>query len=300
MSADRLKTVKPFLKWAGGKSQILNDIREKYPRELGSKILKYAEPFLGGGAVLFDILSKYDLKKIYISDINKELILTYKYVRDNVKELINKLYYMEQEFLSCSSECRAELYYKKRDRFNSLKYAKDESTEIACLFIFLNRTCFNGLYRVNANGEFNVPIGKYKNPLICDRNNLLAVSKKLKGVRITCKDFSKSQSFIDDRTFVYFDPPYRPISASSTFNSYSKDDFNDESQKRLARFIDKMSDKGALILASNSDPKNNNKDDDFFDKLYSKHNINRISASRMINSEGSKRGKINELLISNY
>ena len=300
MSADRLKTVKPFLKWAGGKSQILNDIREKYPKELGYKIIKYAEPFLGGGAVLFDILNNYNIKQVYASDVNNELICTYKCIKDNIKGLISDLYDLEQKFLPLDYDGRKESYYQKRKRFNILKLKKDESPEIAALFIFLNRTCFNGLYRVNANGEFNVPMGKYRNPLICDITNLKAISKKLKTVKFICQDFTKSLQFIDDKTFVYFDPPYRPLSASSAFTSYTKDDFNDISQIKLAHFIDKISNKGASILASNSDPKNTNKNDDFFDTLYAKYNITRINASRMINAESCGRGKISELLISNY
>ena len=172
--------------------------------------------------------------------------------------------------------------------------------ELAALFIFLNRTCFNGLYRVNSKGEFNVPQGSYKNPCICDEDNLRAVSEKLQNVQIICGDYKESVKFIDKNTFAYFDPPYRPLTVSSSFTSYTQDGFSDRDQIELARFIDELSKRGVFIVASNSDPKNTNETDDFFDKLYAQHKIFRISASRAINSIGNGRGKINELLIASY
>ncbi|MDR1854862.1 MAG: Dam family site-specific DNA-(adenine-N6)-methyltransferase, partial [Azoarcus sp.] len=272
--------VKPFLKWAGGKSQILNDIRHKYPPELETKITKYAEPFVGGGAVLFDILSRYDLKEVYISDINKELIAVYTVVRDNSAELIDLLKRLESQYIQSDSAARKEIYYKNRERFNELKALGNGTVELAALFVFLNRTCFNGLYRVNSRGAFNVPQGRYKNPSICDESNLLAVSRCLQRVIIACADFKESRDFIDENTFVYFDPPYRPLTSTANFISYSEGGFGDKEQMELARYIDEMSERGAYILASNSDPKNADANDDFFDRLYLRHNITRISASR--------------------
>jgi len=292
--------VKPFLKWAGGKAQILDNIRMKYPTDLGKTVKKYAEPFVGGGAVLFDILSNYDMQHIYIGDVNRELILTYQTVRDNIGVLISYLSAFEDTYLAASENERKEIYYKNRVRFNTLKLSNSEPTEFAALFIFLNRTCFNGLYRVNSKGGFNVPQGSYKNPCICDENNLRAVSEKLQNVQIICGDYKESAKFIDKNTFAYFDPPYRPLSATSSFTSYTQDGFGDKEQIELAMFIDKLSDAGAFIVASNSDPKNANEKDDFFDELYSRHKIFRISASRAINSVGNGRGKINELLIASY
>ncbi len=292
--------VKPFVKWAGGKAQILNDIRACYPTQLGKKITKYAEPFVGGGAVLFDVLSRFDLEEIYISDINSELIKTYISIRDNLKELLTALNIFEQDYLPLDTDKRKEYYYAKRDRFNVLKKSNENDAELASLFIFLNRTCFNGLYRVNSKGGFNVPMGSYKNPTICDEENLREVSKKLQGVKIVCGDYKDSADFIDSKTFVYFDPPYRPLSETSSFTAYSQDGFGDREQMELAKYIDDMSAKGAFIVASNSDPKNTDKNDDFFDRLYAKHKILRIDATRMINSMADGRGKISELLIVNY
>jgi len=292
-------TVKPFLKWAGGKSQILNSIRSKYPAGLGDSITKYAEPFGGGGAVLFDILGRCNMREIYISDINRELIQTYTAIRDNIGELVYSLKNLEQQYLIAGDDVRKEVYYSARDRFNVLKSMGVESVELAALFIFLNRTCFNGLYRVNAHGAFNVPQGSYKSPTICDKRNLLAVSEKLQGVMIKYADYKDSRAFIDKRTFAYFDPPYRPLSATASFTAYANDGFNDEQQIELARFIDEMSERGAWVVASNSDPTNTDNNDDFFDKIYARHEITRITASRAINSLGNGRGRIRELLIAN-
>lgn len=289
---------KPFVKWAGGKSQILNEIRANYPAELGGRINKYAEPFVGGGAVLFDVLNHYTLNEVYISDINRELICTYTTIRDDCDNLIGLLKAFELEYLPESDEKRKTIYYAKRNRFNELKIDGDNDVEIAALFIFLNRTCFNGLYRVNAKGSYNVPQGSYKNPYICDEANLKAVSNKLKGVDIVCGDYRLSCDFIDDRTFAYFDPPYRPLSDTANFTSYAQDGFDDTAQTELASFIDEISERGASVLASNSDPKNTDETDDFFEHLYAKHRISRVEAIRAINSTGNKRGRVKELLIS--
>lgn len=289
---------KPFLKWAGGKSQILSKIRAEYPPELGKTIKKYAEPFVGGGAVLFDVLNGYNLDEVYIGDINRELIHTYITIRDNPNELIDNLKRLETEYITVGQQAQKHIYYFNRKYFNKIKAAVNETIELAALFIFLNKTCFNGLYRVNSKGEFNVPQGSYKNPKICDEENLRAVSEKLRGVRIVCGDYMESRSFIDNKTFVYFDPPYRPLTETAGFTAYTNDEFGDNEQTELARFIDEMSNRGAFVLASNSDPKNFNESDDFFDKLYEKHRISRIKANRAINSVGSGRGQISELLIA--
>ena len=295
------KAVKPFLKWAGGKGQLIKEIEQYYPFENG-KINKYAEPFVGGGAVLFDILNKYNLEEVYISDINAELINTYCGIRDNIDILIKKLSAMQNDFIPLYIEHRKEYYLDKRSRFNELKVNSDEKINIekAALMIFLNKTCFNGLYRVNKKGLFNVPMGSYKNPLICDENNLRAVSKKLQKVKIVCGDYKKSADFIDENTFVYFDPPYRPITDTASFTAYTENLFNDDAQIELAEFVNDMDKKGAKIVISNSDPKNSNTNDDFFDNIYSAHRIKRVEATRMINCNSEARGKIKELLISNF
>ena len=295
------KAVKPFLKWAGGKGQLIKEIEQYYPFENG-KITKYAEPFVGGGAVLFDILNKYNLEEVYISDINAELINTYRGIRDNIDILIKKLSAMQNDFIMLYTEHRKEYYLDKRSRFNELKVNGDEKINIekAALMIFLNKTCFNGLYRVNKKGLFNVPMGSYKNPLICDENNLRAVSEKLQKVKIVCGDYKKSADFIDENTFVYFDPPYRPITDTASFTAYTENLFNDDAQIELAQFVNDMDKKGAKIVISNSDPKNSNTNDDFFDNIYSAHRIKRVEATRMINCNSEARGKIKELLISNF
>ncbi len=295
------KSAKPFLKWAGGKSQLLKEIEKYYPFEKFC-ITKYAEPFVGGGAVLFDILGKYDLGEIYISDINFELINTYVIIREYIEELVDLLGNYQCEYITLETAGRKSYYMAKRDRFNYLKVNGNEAENIekAALMIFLNKTCFNGLFRVNKKGLFNVPMGSYKNPLICDEKNLRVVSDKLKNVKIVCGDYKKSADFIDENTFVYFDPPYRPLTETASFTAYTENLFNDEKQMELARFVECMHKKGAKIVVSNSDPKNSNTEDDFFDSIYSNHNIKRVEATRMINCNGEARGRIKELLISNF
>ena len=293
--------VKPFLKWAGGKGQLLKEIEKFYPFE-NKQITKYAEPFVGGGAVLFDILSRYDLESVYIGDINSELINTYCVIRDDIDGLLEILYAMQNDFLPLGTDARKVYYMQKRGQFNDLKVDNNKglSIEKAALMIFLNKTCFNGLYRVNKKGLFNVPMGSYKNPMICDENNLRAVSEKLQSVTIVCGDYRKSSRFIDKNTFVYFDPPYRPITDTANFTAYTENLFNDEKQIELAEFVDDMHKRGAKIVVSNSDPKNSNTNDNFFDNIYSAHNIKRVDATRMINCKAQARGKVKELLISNF
>lgn len=290
--------IKPFLKWAGGKGQLIEKIERFYPFD--KKINKYAEPFIGGGAVLFDILNKFELEKIYISDVNLELLNCYKVIKEKVQELINELKGFENEFLVKVKEERKEYYYTKREQFNKLKLKNNnEEVKRAALMIFLNRTCFNGLYRVNKKGLFNVPMGDYKNPKICDEENLINISKKLKNVDIIHGDYKKSYDFIDENTFVYFDPPYRPLNQTSSFTSYTEYTFGDKEQVELSEYFKLLNEKGAKLLLSNSDPKNENIEDNFFDDLYKEFDINRIEASRAINSNGGKRGKVTEVLISN-
>lgn len=294
------KKVKPFLKWAGGKTQLLSQLEQYYPFE-NENIKKYAEPFVGGGAVLFDILSKYDLEEVYISDVNASLIHTYQVIRDYVEVLIESLYIMQNNFLPLNDEKRKAYYMEKRERFNVIQSTNEDSKiEKSALMIFLNKTCFNGLFRVNKNGLFNVPMGSYKNPLICDEQNLRAISEKLQNVKIICGDYRSSADFIDQNTFVYFDPPYRPITDTANFTAYSENLFGDEEQIALAKFFEELHRKGAKIVLSNSDPKNTNAEDDFFDLLYSAYKIKRVQASRMISCNSETRGKIKELIISNF
>lgn len=294
-------SAKPFLKWAGGKGQLIDTIRTYYPSGLGTTIRKYCEPMVGAGAVLFDILNNYELDEIMINDSNVELINVFNVIKDSVGELIELLKQFENEHLKRDEEDRKAYYYSQRNIYNSAKKNPTGNTILrAALFVYLNKTCFNGLYRVNRKGEYNVPMGSYKNPTICDVENLILVSEKLKSVSITSGDYKQTEKFIDENTFVYFDPPYRPLSKTSEFTSYNETVFNDEDQKKLAQYIKCLDNNGAKVLASNSDPKNTNPDDDFFDELYRTFNISRVTAKRSINSKGNNRGNVSELLICNY
>lgn len=290
------KTVKPFIKWAGGKSQLLEEIRKKYPAEID----RYCEPFVGGGAVLLDVLENFHPKEVLINDINPELTNTYIQIRDNAEKVISMLSEMQETFWNMNDDERKKYFYDKRDRFNELIKQSASTEEKAALFIFINKTCFNGLYRVNSKGIYNVPAGAYKKPLICNADNIRLISELLKDVKVQCGDYSKCDDFIDNNTFVYIDPPYRPLSVTSSFTSYAKTEFGDEQQIQLGHFIEQISDKGAKVVASNSDPKNTNEDDNFFDDIYKMFKIRRVSAARMINSNSKGRRTINELLICNY
>ena len=289
---------KPFIKWVGGKSQLLEEIREKYP----SKIEKYCEPFVGGGAVLFDILSCFQPKEVLINDINKELINTYSQIKINCKEMISQLSELQNIYKNHSLEENKGFFYEKRTRYNELKVNGNEAENLekAVLFIFLNKTCFNGLYRVNSKGLFNVPFNNAKNPLLCDEENLKACSELLQNVEMKVGDYKECKDFIDSNTFVYIDPPYRPLTQTAAFTSYSENGFTDKEQIELGNFITEISNKGAMVLASNSDPKNANENDNFFDDLYGDFIVDRVLAKRSINSNGKKRGQINEILVRNY
>lgn len=292
--------IKPFLKWAGGKGQILNKIRPLYPKELGSKINKYIEPFIGGGAVFFDVVTNYKLHTYIINDINKELINTYKAIQQDINSLLGYLSNITSYYKQLSIDDKDLFYYSIRKKYNNIIIDKSINIEKAALFIFLNKTCFNGLYRVNRNNQFNVPTGKYKNPTIYDEENLLNISQILQKVEILCGDFSTVYNHIESNTFIYIDPPYRPLTKTSSFTNYSTYLFDDKEQIRLSTFINEADKKGAYVLASNSDPKNTSENDLFFDELYSSKNIIRIEAQRAINSNPLRRGKITELIISNY
>ena len=300
----RQKALKPILKWAGGKSQLLDEIMRAYPAGFGDTIRRYAEPFVGGGAVLLNVLSKYELDAVYISDVNAELINMYLVVRDKVGKLIAQLSSYQSEYLELDKEGRKRYYYQKRDEFNKLIASGKSKKGVpsAALFIFLNRTCFNGLYRANKKGLFNVPKGDQENTLICNEENLRAVSAALSGVQIVYGDYSASRDFIDKNTLVYFDPPYRPLRGRASFISYTENEFDDNCQRELAGFIGEMNARGASIILSNSDPKNVDEEDDFFDDLYADANyhIHRINAKRRINRNADHRGYITELLIKNY
>ena len=299
-----MEKVRPFVKWVGGKSKLIPQMEQYYPKELKEKKIDvYIEPFIGGGAILIDILKKYNIKKIYAFDINKNLINCYNIIKDKVDSLVLELKKLEEEYLKLDDENRKEYYYDIRKKYNLINIENEkEALEKTTYFIFLNKTCFNGLYRENRRGQFNVPIGKYKNPTICDEKNLIELSKLIKNVTFINGDYRESYKYIEENTFIYFDPPYRPINKTSSFTSYSKEDFNDENQKKLGEYFRKINDNNSNVklMLSNSNPKNNNEKDDFFEQIYNGFKINEIKANRMINSNKEKRGKISELLITNY
>ena len=289
---------KPFVKWVGGKTQLLDDIRNTLPRDLSQRgKMVYVEPFVGGGAVMFWILQEFpNITRAIINDINKELICTYRVIKSDVEELILELTRIQTEYLALDDVARKNYYLSQRKRYNG---RNSSDIETAALFIFLNRTCFNGLYRVNSKGEFNVPHGRYKNPKICDAETLRADSAILQQVEILCGDFAQTGKYADNNVLYYFDPPYRPLTETSAFTSYAKDGFDDAEQTRLRDFCEQISTHKSLFVASNSDPQNIDNRDDFFDRLYKRFSIKRVSAARMINSKGNGRGAISEIMISN-
>lgn len=298
----------PILKWAGGKTQLLKSLNQHFPEKLQSgSIETYIEPFIGGGSVYFDIYNKFNFKHACLFDINPELIILYNSIKDNVQLIIEELQKHQEAYLKyIDEESRKQYFYDVRNAYNQDVAAIHKAVNHtpfnahrAAMTIFLNRTCFNGLFRVNSKGEFNVPHGKYKNPTIVFEDKLIAASQALKHATIELADFEKCKEYVSGKTFIYYDPPYRPLSETSQFTSYSKEDFNDNEQIRLANTIKELDKDGVLQLMSNSDP-TNYVDDPFFDDLYKGFNISRVNAKRMINSNASKRGSLREILVRNY
>lgn len=249
--------------------------------------------------MLFYMLQHYsNIKRAVINDLNPDLVKAYKTIKATPELLVQNLHQIEKEYLRINNEQdRKSFYLTIREIFNKKNISEIDNTTF---FIFLNRTCFNGLYRVNSKGDFNVPFGKYKNPTICDTNTIYADSELLQKVEITNEDFEHMEQYVTENTFIYFDPPYRPLDATSCFNSYSKEKFNDNEQIRLKHFFDHLSDKKCLMMLSNSDCKGRNPEDIFFDELYKDYIIERVYASRSVNANPNKRGKLTELLIRNY
>ena len=290
---------KPFLKWAGGKTQLIEQIKEQLPNNIKTNDFTYIEPFVGSGAVSFWMLEHFpNMKNAVINDINQDLTNSYLTVKHSVQDLIDILKKWESEYhnISENQEAKKEYYYKKRSLFNARN--SDQTTQSA-LFIFLNRTCFNGLYRVNRKNEFNVPIGSYKTPQICNEENLLAVSEVLQKVEILNGDYSETFKYANENTFFYFDPPYKPLNETSSFNSYAKDEFDDAEQIRLKEFCETLDNQNHQWILSNSDVRGKDINNNFFDDLYASFNILRVNARRSINANPSNRGELTELLITN-
>lgn len=282
MIKTEIKKVKPFLKWVGGKGQLLNQFENLFPKKYNS----YFEPFVGGGAVFFNI----NPKKAHINDINETLTNTYKHIKEDVEKVIRSLKRIEQEFISKNEIERKEFYYSIREKYNSLPHSDFNRS---LYFLFFNKTAFNGVYRENSKGGFNVPIGSYKNPKIVDPENLRQVSKVLSNTRITSGSFEDAVKNAKKGDFVYFDPPYHPLSETSSFTSYSKDDFSKEDQIKLKELYVELDKKGVCVMLSNSSAP-------FIKKLYSEFKQIPVFATRMINSKSDKRGKISEVVIVNY
>lgn len=270
--------VPSLVKWAGGKKQLLEQFEKFFPVQ----IERYFEPFVGGGTIAFYLLKTHpEIKKIYLSDTNEELVITYNIVKKNIEELIALL----KEYKLNHSK---EFYYKIRAE----DIKKLTPAQIAARFIYLNKTCFNGLYRVNSKGQFNVPIGSYKNPAICNEEDLREISKLLQKDDIKAAQFYEAVREAKKGDFIYFDPPYYPIKKES-FTTYTKDNFLEKEQEKLAELFKELNKKGCKVMLSNSDT-------DFIKTLYEGFNINFVKAARMINCDASKRGKINEVVITNY
>lgn len=291
---------KPFVKWVGGKGQLLDQLEALLPADFAEwENVTYIEPFVGGGAMLFYMLQTHpNISRAVINDINPDLMTCYKMVRDNPDALIVSLKDIQAEYYSLTNEEEREAFYiLRREEFNKKEHDDLRNTT---LFFFLNRTCFNGLYRVNKSGLFNVPFGKYKNPMICDSATIYADSELLQRVEIMTGDYQQTIDKACGNTLFYFDPPFRPLNATSNFNNYSKEAFNDLAQIRLKEFCDIVQNAGYKFMLSNSDCSSANPKDLFFENLYSEYQIERVLASRNVNSNASKRGKLTELLIRNY
>jgi DNA adenine methylase len=297
MAGDK-KEAKPFLKWAGGKTQLIPSIQAALPGDLGKAPFTYAEPFVGSGAVFFWFIRTFPtLEKAVINDVNKDLTDTYHTIRESPAALVKELRSIEKKYKSLSTASQKDFFLERRREFNS---RLSTTVTQSALMIFLNRTCFNGLYRVNSKNQFNVPFGKYANPTICDEENIYNASAALQKVTILNGDFSNTLQEVQGPAFFYFDPPYKPLSATASFNAYANNGFNDAEQQRLKTFCDELDRRKIKWLLSNSDPKNTDPSNSFFDDLYKEYPIDRVRAKRMINSVASGRGEIHELLIHNY
>ena len=291
---------KPFIKWVGGKGQLIEQLEALLPADFDKwENVTYIEPVVGGGAMLFSMLQRHsNIKSAVINDINEDLTTCYKVVRDKPKDLIDSLTEIQEEYHSLHSEdLRKQFFLLMRDEFNTKKLEPIRNTT---LFFFLNRTCFNGLYRVNKSGLFNVPFGKYETPTICDPITIYADSELLQNVEIMTGDYQETLKRAQGNTLFYFDPPYRPLNNTSSFNDYTKDAFNDLAQERLKTFCDRIEKAGYSFMLSNSDCFNTPLRDRFFEDLYLEYFIERVWASRNVNANPSKRGKLQEILVHNY
>lgn len=295
-----LRTAKPFVKWAGGKGKLINKLESQLPEDFDQQAdVTYIEPFVGGGAMLFHMLKNHpNIKRAVINDVNKDLIRCYKLIKENPRILIEKLERIEGAYRALLTEKgRKEFYYATRDVYNEQLQDDDER---AANFIFLNHTCFNGLYRENGDGKFNVPFGRYKNPTICNVDLIMADHDVLSKVDIYCGDYSKIIRYLGHGyNFVYLDPPYRPLLGSSNFKQYNKGDFGDKEQEELKLFCDRLTERNCRLMLSNSDSSNQD-GTNYFEELYGGYYFSKILAPRYINAFADKRESQTEVLIRNY
>lgn len=299
------KTVvaKPFVKWAGGKGNLLQKLEALLPTGFDDlENVTYIEPFVGGGAMLFHMLQRHKcISRAVINDINPDLIRCYQLIANNPQILIDRLKDIENNYYSVDFPARKELFYAYRDQYNRDGIHPDER---AALFIFLNHSCFNGLYRVNAAGKFNVPYGRYKMPVICNEELIMEDHRLLNSVDLLIRqpgDYKLVRQNLSRNhpNFVYFDPPYRPLNDTSSFKEYSNDPFDDIQQEELKVFCDRLSHQNCQIMLSNSDSKTEN-GDSYFEELYQGYRFERILAPRFINANGEKREKLTEVVIRNF
>lgn len=293
-------TAKPFVKWVGGKGQLISQLVDLLPTDFAQwQDVTYIEPFVGGGAFFFHMLRHYgNITRAVINDVNPDLIKCYSVVKEQPDKLIQALEEIQAEYYALPDEPkRQQFFLEKRAEFNTKSLSLLDNSK---LFIFLNRTCFNGLYRVNKKGLFNVPFGKYVKPTICDKETIMADSRLLQRVEILNGDYSATLDKAEGKTLFYFDPPYRPLSSTSSFNDYTKDSFNDDEQRRLKEFCDRIHAAGHFFMLSNSDCFAKDGKDRFFDDLYAAYTIERVWASRSVNANPAKRGKLTEILVRNF
>ncbi len=274
---------KPFIKWVGGKTQLLSQFKKLYPLRYNN----YFEPFIGGGAFFFYLAPR---KKAHLNDINKALIWTYKNIKKSPKRIINLLEVLQKNYYKKGGRERENFYYSIREKYNDLPNGNFKKS---AYLIFLNKTCFNGMYRENSEGKFNVPFGRYKKPRILDKENLLALPKTLKNAVLTAVDFENAVEKAKKGDFVYFDPPYYPLTQTANFTDYSGNGFSKDEQIRLKNLFTKLDKKGCFVMLSNSYT-------DFIRNLYKGYNRIIVTASRAVNCKAEGRGKIRELVILNY
>jgi len=301
--AELMVMARPFLKWAGGKRQLISEIEARLPADIDD-CTTYVEPFIGGGSVLFRMLELFEFETVHVSDLNLELMLCYRTIREDADAVSGHLLSLS-EMYPTDKEGQKAIYHDVRDEWNASvgregQFEGEDAAARAARTIFLNKTCFNGLFRVNKSGLFNVPCNYTKRPSLPTEAELLEVQETLQGADIRVAGFEECEELVDEGSFVYFDPPYRPLSDTSGFVSYSKEDFDDDDQRRLAELFRRLDAKGARLMLSNSDPRNTNPDDDFFDELYSGFRVERVMARRSINSVGGGRGEITEIMVRNY